>query len=472
MQDLGTFGGSTGDSWAASADGSVVVGAAHNSLGQWRAFRWSQSTGLQPLGTLGGAESGARDISADGAVIVGLARNPQGQWRAFRWTQQTGLQDLTQQYAHLMVPGSYLEVAQSVSPNGRYIVGQGYNAATQRAEAFLLETEPPKPGRIRFIVENSAGAVASSISWDGRVVVGGFGDNVIPRYLVNSFTFFIVGDAFRWTPTSGLQVIAPRATAISVSPSGMNIVGICRREGTVSDYTDAFVWTEQGGFQRYPHLISGQLRSDPPVYLVVAQNFYEAATVATDPVPPYHQLPALGIVAGHFEFNDGGGHSYPCSSPFLSLYWYDAVPRQSYGNPRLLGIETECGSLFVVPTDGITTGALFVGYSYAGQSYLSEYVLPGIGVSYAFSASVEPGWATIIAGASGSHAVRWVDSGRQMEPLGNLPSTSNSPFTAFGVSKDGRVQALITLRERTGQPLGRDNLAVSSRLKSRFLPEE
>lgn len=31
---------------------------------------------------------------------------------------------------------------------------------------------------------------------------------------------------------------------------------------------------------------------------------------------------------------------------------------------------------------------------------------------------------------------------------------------------------MATLRERTGQPLGRDNPAVSSQLKSRFLPEE
>jgi probable HAF family extracellular repeat protein len=442
MQDLGTFGGSTGDAWAASADGSVVVGAAHNSLGQWRAFRWSQSTGLQPLGTLGGTESGARDISADGTVIVGLARNPQGQWRAFRWTESTGMQDLTQQYAHLMASGSYLEVAQSVSPNGRYIVGQGYNAATQRAEAFLLETEPPKPGRIRFIVENSAGAVASSISWDGRVVVGGFNSpSEIPRLLRGYFTYFIRGNAFRWTPTSGLQVIAPRATAMSVSPSGTNIVGICWREGTASD-TDAFVWTEQGGFRRYPQLISGWVRQlDPPIFLDVTQNQYQAATVAADPVLPYHRLPAVGIVWGTFQFLDGAGYLYQCSgSPLLSLYWYDAEPRPSYGNPLLLGIDIQCGSPHIVPTDGIIPGRLYIGYSLTGQSYLSEYVLPGIGATYALSASVEPNWGAIIAGASGNHAVRWVPVGfeRQLQPLGSLPSPSGS-YAAYGVSKDGRV---------------------------------
>ncbi|MCL6534628.1 MAG: hypothetical protein K6U77_01010 [Armatimonadetes bacterium] len=454
MQDLGAFGGNTGDAWAASADGSVVVGAAHNVQGQWRAFRWSQSTGLQPLGTLGGAESGARDISADGTVIVGLARNPQGQWRAFRWTQQTGLQDLTQQYAHLMTPGSYLEVAQSISPNGRYIVGQGYNAATQRTEAYILETEPLKPGRIRFITEgNPTGpyGIATSISWDGRVVVGGFNNpGAIPRDFGSGFSFFIEGDAFRWTPTSGLQVIARRATAMSVSPSGTNIAGICWREGTVSN-TDAFVWTEQGGFRRYPHLSSGQLRSNPPIYLVVAQNPYEAATVAIDSAPPYHQLPALGIVWGVFEFNDGF-QTYQCSgSRLLSLYWYDAEPRQSYGNPVLLGLDTQCGFPFIIPTDGITARGVYIGYSFEARSYFGVRELPGIGVTYAFSASAEPYWGTVIAGASGSHAVRWVPVGfeRQLQPLGSLPSTHES-YAAYGVSKDGRV-IVGTCGDRTGR---------------------
>ena len=438
MQDLGTFGGSTGDAWAASADGSVVVGAAQNVQGQWRAFRWTQATGLQELPGIGGTESGVRDISSDGAVMVGLARNAQGQWRAVRWTV-AGVQDLTQAYASLIGQGSYLEVAQGVSANGRYIVGQGYNAATQRTEAFLLETEPPKPGRIRFIVENTRGAIAASISWDGRVVVGGFSSNEIPRLLIRNYSYFINGNAFRWTPTSGRQVIATRATAMSVSPSGTNIVGICWREGTVG-YTDAFVWTEQSGFQRYSHLTSGQLRTNPTIYLVVAQNPYEAATVATDSVPPYHPLPALGVADGVFEFNDGAGHTYGCSRGFLPLYWRDTVPYQSYENPRLLGHAEACGSPFVVPTDGVTTGGIYIGYdSFTGQSYFGVYELPVIGgATYAFSASVSPYWGTIIVGASGNHAVRWVDLGRQIQPLGNLPGIS-APLMAFGVSKDGQV---------------------------------
>jgi hypothetical protein len=37
---------------------------------------------------------------------------------------------------------SALHVATTISPDGRYIAGQGFNAATRRPEAFLLDTVP------------------------------------------------------------------------------------------------------------------------------------------------------------------------------------------------------------------------------------------------------------------------------------------------------------------------------------------
>jgi hypothetical protein len=36
------------------------------------------------------------------------------------------------------------ETAQAISPDGRYIVGTGYNAATERREAYLLDTRPSR----------------------------------------------------------------------------------------------------------------------------------------------------------------------------------------------------------------------------------------------------------------------------------------------------------------------------------------
>lgn len=91
------------------------------------------------LETLGGARSEAYDVSADGSIVVGSSEIAGGGWRAFRWTVSGGLENLNETYAALLTPGSYLERAYGISPNGRYIVGYGYNAATRRKEGYLLD---------------------------------------------------------------------------------------------------------------------------------------------------------------------------------------------------------------------------------------------------------------------------------------------------------------------------------------------
>jgi probable HAF family extracellular repeat protein len=103
---------------------------------------WSQQPSLRWLGTLGGWESRAYGVSADGSVVVGWAENAAVRDRAFRWTASGGMEDLNTTYASLLTNGSRLWVARAISSNGRYIVGTGYNAATNRNEAFLLDTIP------------------------------------------------------------------------------------------------------------------------------------------------------------------------------------------------------------------------------------------------------------------------------------------------------------------------------------------
>jgi probable HAF family extracellular repeat protein len=136
---------------------------------------------MQDLGTLPGSDqSWAFGVSADGSVVVGYAYNAEGQERAFRWTAAGGMEDLNITYANLLTNGSVLEVASAISPDGRYIVGWGYNAATGRDEAFLLDTQGtgveersgaarvrlrllPQPARERVVLELEAAEAAQGV---------------------------------------------------------------------------------------------------------------------------------------------------------------------------------------------------------------------------------------------------------------------------------------------------------------------
>jgi probable HAF family extracellular repeat protein len=87
-----------------------------------------------------GYPTSANAASGDGSIVVGSAHV--GRFvRAVRWNQNGQMQDLNAAYASLLQDGSYLITALSITPDGRYIVGQGYNATTGRYEGFLLDTQ-------------------------------------------------------------------------------------------------------------------------------------------------------------------------------------------------------------------------------------------------------------------------------------------------------------------------------------------
>jgi probable HAF family extracellular repeat protein len=147
MQNLGAPEGASSAAYSVSAGGSVVVGSIIYSFSQAHAFRWTAEEGMQNLGTLPGCNvTQAQAVNADGSVVVGIAMG-RGSC-AFRWTAARGMENLNATYADLLAGGSLLEAAYAISPDGRYIVGGGYNAATRRREAFLLDTGFPPRGDV------------------------------------------------------------------------------------------------------------------------------------------------------------------------------------------------------------------------------------------------------------------------------------------------------------------------------------
>ncbi|MFQ3270206.1 MAG: putative HAF family extracellular repeat protein [Lentimonas sp.] len=166
MQGLGFIEDGTGSyPSAVSADGTVIVGRAGNSLGTWEAFRWAEDS-MQGLGTLGGNISEAHAVSADGAVVIGYSRNSNGNGEAFRWIggDMQGLGNLG---------GNYSD-AQAISANGNIVVGNSLNSAafrwTQVSQIQSIADWLAESGVA--IEEEFAHSFATAVSDDGNTVVG------------------------------------------------------------------------------------------------------------------------------------------------------------------------------------------------------------------------------------------------------------------------------------------------------------
>jgi probable HAF family extracellular repeat protein len=174
---------------ATSVHGTMGKGAARRWRALWLVWvvvAWAAQPSLAQqliwLGTLpGGFWSDAYGVSADGSVVVGWAANAKEWSRAFRWTAAGGMEDLNITYAHLLTNRLVLEVASAISPDGRYIVGRGYNAAIGRPEAYLLDTQGtgveewlgaagvrlrllPQPAHERVVLELEAAEAAGRVT--------------------------------------------------------------------------------------------------------------------------------------------------------------------------------------------------------------------------------------------------------------------------------------------------------------------
>jgi probable HAF family extracellular repeat protein len=175
LQNIGTLGGNSSAATAISSDGSVIAGFSYTASNDPYAFRWVLGGGMTAIGPY---YSFAQGMSGNGNVITGSETGAAGLHRAFRWTapdnfefnivgnfsfgsdvsydgkylvgsgsggafrlsRTNTLEIFNQVFASLLTPGSDLFSVAAISANGRYVVGKGRNGATNRDEAYWLDT--------------------------------------------------------------------------------------------------------------------------------------------------------------------------------------------------------------------------------------------------------------------------------------------------------------------------------------------
>lgn len=174
------------DANAITPDGRVVVGYAYGANGP-EAFRWTEAGGLVGLGRLSAvstAGDAAYGVSADGSVVVGASESAPETLQAFRWTQSTGMVGLGD-----LPGGTFNSTAQSISNDGRVIVGFGTGASGLDA---IRWTEAGGMVALGDLPGGDVYSRALAADFDGRTIVGE------ARTANDAF-------AFVWTPTDGMR---------------------------------------------------------------------------------------------------------------------------------------------------------------------------------------------------------------------------------------------------------------------------
>jgi uncharacterized membrane protein len=182
--------------YGVSGDGSTIVGSSANlqsfenhGFSGYKAFRWTESSGVHALGVGDDENQQANAVSADGSIVVGV-----NEYEAFRWTQQTGMVSLGLGY--LGLPSS----ANAVSADGSVIVGN------HGGQVFRWTQQT---GRIGLgDVEHIGGGDAKGVSADGSILVGVGSDWEM---------------AFRWTQKTGMVSLKETLIGAGLDVSGWTL---------------------------------------------------------------------------------------------------------------------------------------------------------------------------------------------------------------------------------------------------------
>jgi len=486
MEDLGVLPGTfTSEARAVSADGSVVVGESQGEYQRY-AFRWVNGV-MQPLGSLSSAQATRpTDVSANGNIVVGQAMGG-----AFRWTPIGGKELLSEVYAHLLTPDSWLRVACAVSPNGRYIVGQGYNAVSGQDEAFLLDTGAAP---LLFITHSPSDPFCQFplyISW------AAIDDETPSEALLFSWRLYLNGETVDWTDWQSQTSVSYSSLPegdyvfeVRAIDSDGNICEPVRRRFRVRHDTQPPVITNIR-VENIPTGVRVRWQTDEPATSLVeyrlkgSEEWRQSAgstALVTD-----HAVSLAGLTAGIYEFRvrsrDECG--YETLSPVdifatrwaATLVWLGALPdypssstatgvsadgsvvvghafrneggrwrafRWTSGTMQDLGLLPfyDSSQALGVSADGsVVVGVMIQSNTRNTMAFRWQNgVLDNFGLISVSSASGVSADGTIIVGTNQfvlgkNRAFRWVNG--RIESLGTLPEGGGS--FAYGVSADGAV---------------------------------
>ena len=247
-QDLGNLGGTGAEAYAATYDGSVIVGYSYTASNEHLGFRWTQATGMQMVPMYE-----VSDVSDDGSFMIGL-----NVWRTT--DGQTG------NFGFLNTPPNQYTSMAACSADGRVAAGfsetsgaNRYNHAVQWTAAGGLQDLGVTSGTESF---------CEAISANGLVVVG---------QARNSTGFW---RAFRRAPGAAQvdqgTLGGPMSASYATNLDGSVVVGTSLTTGS-SASNRAFIWTAPQGLRNLKTVLQTEGAANVANYLL-----FDATGVSQD----------------------------------------------------------------------------------------------------------------------------------------------------------------------------------------------
>ncbi len=209
-------GAKTGWVTALSSDGNTAAGFTADSGSYVAGYTWNFTTGRSDFGLLPGMPPYTPAYGlSDNGVVVGVMQSGLDPSRAYRWTGSGPLQDLG------VLPGEERMFANGVSGDGTVVVGYGEHGKYTALDGQAFRWTPTKGMQgLGYLHPFSINSHANAISRDGNTIVG------------TELDWTLTQRAFVWREASGMTALpwlpnpfSADTDAEAVSADGSVVVG-------------------------------------------------------------------------------------------------------------------------------------------------------------------------------------------------------------------------------------------------------